>query len=142
MQWELTAKLSPNCKLILKAITEDLENLSLKCQLNDPNLSIVSERQDYLGINLIDFKNKNQIMDGEDDRNVNGNQNLYDKDPLNLPIKATQKMKTNLKFLRFKCSGSDVIYLETDSIKTFKDTVKDNMVIVYVYGDRAQRVRL
>ena len=99
---------------VLKKISDDIEYFGNYCHRNLGNLGNKNENKKFLGIQIISEPTS------------------VDKDG---------KVAT-IGFLRFKCSNSDVVFVKTRSIRSFHESVKRNVVILYVYGGRVKPVRL
>ena len=134
---------------VLRNITGDISHFGNNCHKN-----LGTTSNDFLGIQIIqlkptDYWKKSHYSTGVKDDIFkvfeSGQVDLFDADFLDVigkPWEKNARVETILGFLRFKCSGADVMFVKTRSMVTFYRTVKGNMVIVYVYGDKVQRVRL
>ena len=141
-------KLSDSRK-VLRSIANDISHFGNNCQRNSGTTS-----NDFLGIQIIqlrptDFWKKYHFFSGVKDEIFkvfeSKQVDLFDADFLDVlgePWEKNARIETILGFLRFKCSGSDVMFVETKSMVTFYRTVKRNILLVYVYGGRVRRVRL
>ena len=134
---------------VLRSIANDISHFGNNCQRNSGTTS-----KDFLGIQIIqlrptDFWKKSHFSSGVKDEIFkvfeSKQVDLFDADFLDVlgePWEKNARIETILGFLRFKCSGSDVMFVETKSLVTFYRTVRRNILLVYVYGGRVRRVRL